>query len=139
MNEQDLIEVKDLDCTTAARLLSCMQLGVTIMYDSGHRYIDFLEEPPYDNSLMGKIKSFNANCVKNDRKDNIIIIDNYIKFYETLEDALDFIDYILIKMKHESLIEYFTKYNQWGKGTCYDSSAKKVKDFKKNSSPWWPK
>ena len=87
---------------TTKRLLSASSLGITFSYADGHRYIEFNEE-----------------CADCDKKSMHQMLESHEiyprrKVYGNIIDCLNFIDFLLSKMKLPTLEKSFDTFNDWG-------------------------
>lgn len=82
------------------RLLSASRLGILFNYADGHRYLTIVDD---GTELTGRFKEIIDH-------NNISIRG---KIYGDIFEALEFIDYVLIKYNHPTLEEEFDKFQDW--------------------------
>ena len=84
----------------AKRLLSASRLGILFNFAHGHRWLTFVDD---GTELTGGFKEI---LEQND----ITITD---KIYGDIFEALEFIDYVLVKCKQSTLEQQFDKFQDW--------------------------
>jgi hypothetical protein len=101
---------------TTKRLLSASYLNITFDYASGHRWVTFHEDG-------GDIESMYEKLEKHKLHPNT-------KVYGNIIDALNFVDYLLVKMSEKTLEQRFDDFNNWGfddefvgEHTCWEDSG----------------
>jgi len=106
--------IKEINKTTK-RLLSASKLGINFDYGNGHRWIHFYEDEVTDKETMyQKLRRNNMHP--------------YTKVYGNIIDCLNFIDFLLKKMKESILEERFNEFNDWGLDDEFVETSKSWED-----------
>ena len=94
------------------RLAACMQIGVRIENDDGHRWL-FSQECDRYGSYKNEDGEWNEGGFIAWLRDIKKIYPN-CKIYGTLEDALNYVDYLLKKAGARTLLEIYGEDSWWG-------------------------